>query len=183
MGAEEEKKRKNSMRFRWPDWLKVIGLAFIFAFFITRFVVSATLVEGSSMCETLHDQDRIFVWRFGVSIDSIRRGDIVVFHAPDAPGKDYIKRVIALPNEYVQIADGTVYVNGVKINEPYINTAYTYATMQTEWLVGDNEFFVLGDNRERGASKDSRILGPISADALLGHAVFRFFPFHSFGGI
>lgn len=166
--------------FHLIDGLKIFFMALIIAFFITQFVMNSTLVEGSSMADTLHSGDRLLVMKLGASINQLQRGDIIVF---DAPGEDklYIKRVIAFPNEFVQIEDGLVYINGKRLDEPYISTAYTYTSGPKEWYVQEGELFVLGDNRQRGASKDSRVFGPIKGKSLEGHAVFRYYPLDKMG--
>lgn len=165
------------------DWVKTILGAIVIAFLLTQFVFSATTVKGRSMEDTLHNNDQLFVWKLGVDGEGLSRGDIIVFHAPDANKEDYIKRVIAFPHEYVQIKDGLVYINGERLEEPYINTAYTHTLLTTEWYVGEGEVFVLGDNRMEGASRDSRIFGPIAFDSIVGRAFFRFYPWSDLGGI
>lgn len=180
---EGAKRTKRGERFDLKDWLKVIGVAVVIAFLITRFVVSTTLVDGSSMQETLHDGDKLVVLRFGLSPKELRRGDIIVFHAPDGSGKDYIKRVVGFPNEYVEIEDGLVYINGKRLEERYINTAYTHTHGDSHWYVQEGELFVLGDNRLEGASKDSRVFGPIRAQSVIGKTVFRYYPFSKAGEI
>lgn len=176
IAKRERKKHKKSDDFKIKDWVKIIGSAFVIAFLITQFVFSATVVDGNSMQDTLQHHDRLFIRKLGVSVDTLKRGDIIVFHAPDDNGKDYIKRVVAFPNEYVQIENGMVYINGKRLEEPYINTQYTHITDEKEWYVGENELFVLGDNRIEGMSKDSRYFGPIKGDSIVGKAFFRFFP-------
>jgi len=181
---KERSRRSNRReRFDLKDWLKVIGIAVVIAFFITRFIASTTLVDGDSMRETLHDGDKLVVLRFGLSPEKLQRGDVIVFHAPDGSGRDYIKRVIAFPNEYVEIEDGLVYINGKRIEEPYINTAYTHTHGDDHWYVQEGELFVLGDNRLEGASKDSRVFGPIPAGSVIGRAAFRYYPFSKAGEI
>lgn len=133
------------------------------------------------MEETLHNGDRLFVFKQGITAEGLKRGDVVVFHSPDE-NRDYIKRVVALPDEYVQIEDGMVYINGKRLEEPYINTSFTHVRENTEWLVGKDELFVLGDNRKQGASRDSRYFGTIPLRSVVGRAVFRYFPFNAFGG-
>lgn len=176
-------KRKRRRGVRLWDFVRVIALAGVLAILITTFVLNATLVEGDSMNETLHDQDRLFVNKFLVSAEDVKRGDIVVFRAPDDESRDYIKRVVGLPNEFVQIVDGKVFVNGERILEGYINTEYTHTSGTTEWLLGKDEIFVLGDNRIDGESKDSRVLGPIKSDKIIGIAFFRFYPWDQSGNL
>lgn len=179
----EKVARKKQEEVGWLDWLKVIGSAIVIAFFISTFIVSSTVVEGRSMQNTLHNGDRLFVMKLGSSLSDLKRGEIVVFHAPDAKNMDYIKRIVALPGEYVQIENGLVYVNGKRLEENYINTTYTHTGDQKEWVVGEKQIFVLGDNRQKGASKDSRVFGPIDASRIIGHAAFRYYPFTAMGGL
>lgn len=179
---QRRQKKDRGEDFSIYELLKIVLSAIVIAFLITQFFVSSTVVEGTSMLETLHDGDRLFVMKQGIRVDQLNRGDVVVFHAPDE-NRDYIKRVIAFPGEFVQIADGLVYINGKRLDEPYINTEKTEVGPTNEWLVEEGRLFVLGDNRMEGASKDSRIFGTIAADAVVGRAAFRYFPFDQIGGI
>ncbi len=162
--------------------LKILASALLVAFLITKFLVSATRVEGSSMLDTLHSGDRLLVFKPGSDVDNLERGDIIVFRPP-GENRFYIKRVIGLPNEYVQIDNGSVFVNGKRLEEDYVNSDYTYTGDKAEWLIGEGEVFVLGDNRKEGASKDSRVFGPIKGNTIEGHASFRYYPFGSIGPI
>lgn len=184
MRSDQQKTSSDKLkRIELFDWFKVIIFAVAIAFFTTQFIFSATSVDGTSMENTLHDEDRLFVWKLGTSGQSLKRGDIIVFHAPDNPEVDYIKRVVAFPHEYVQIEDGLVYINGKRLDEPYINTAYTHTIDASEWYIDENELFVLGDNRVEGASRDSRTFGPIQMDSIVGCAFFRFYPWSNMGGL
>lgn len=177
-----KKANKKNDKLSFFDVVRILIIALVIAYFITHYIVSSTQVEGTSMENTLNNADRIFIQKAGVSEKTLKRGDIIVFQAPDE-NLDYIKRVIAFPNEYVQIENGQVYINGTRLNEPYINTDYTHTSDQTEWLVGEGEIFVMGDNRIPGASKDSRSFGPIPVKSILGRAFFRYFPLDSIGGL
>lgn len=181
--GRKTKGKKSGLRSSLIEWGTIFLIAIVISFGISHFLLSPTVVEGHSMENTLHNQDRVLVWKLGVSVDSLKHGDIIVFHSPDDPSRDYIKRVIALPHEYVEIENGDVYVNGKRCEEDYINTKETEAVGATAWSVGENEVFVLGDNRNPGASRDSRYFGPIAADSIIGKAVFRFFPFQNMGGL
>lgn len=175
-------KRRKKAEFQGKDFLKIVLSALVIAFLITRFLLASTMVEGTSMQDTLQHGDRLFVLKVGLNAKRLKRGDIVVFHAPDEK-KDYIKRVIAFPHEYVQIENGLVYINGKRLEEPYIKSDFTHTGEESEWLVGEGEYFVLGDNRLEGASKDSRVFGCISQGSLVGKAIFRYFPFDDVGGL
>lgn len=166
------------------EWFVMCIVAIVIALLIKHFVFSVTLVQGDSMNPTLHTDDRLIVNRIGFMVDKIQYGDIVEIHAPDDPGKDYIKRVIALPSDTVEIRDHNVYVNGEKISEDYISTDETLlSTDKNSWVLMEDEYFVLGDNRLPGASKDSRVFGPIRRELIVGIAVFRFWPFDGFGTV
>lgn len=176
-------KGKKEQELSLRDGVKIVFIAILISLFITRFIVSSTTVDGHSMEDSLKNNDRLIVWKFSIDIKDLSRGDIVVFHAPDDEKKDYIKRVIAFPNEYVQIEDGLVYINGERLEERYINTPFTYTSLEKEWFVKEGELFVMGDNRLEGASRDSRTFGAIKQDSLVGKAIFRFFPWTRMGGI
>jgi len=115
-----------------------------------------------------------------------QRGDIIILRPPTDNSKDFIKRVIALPGERVLIRSGVVFINGRKLDEPYLPEAWI---MYTDWpgnnpngqVMGPNQYFVMGDNRNR--SQDSRIFGPITRDRIDGRAWFRIWPLDHFGGI
>ncbi len=108
-----------------------------------------------------------------------RRGDVIVFRAPQDPSRDFIKRVIGVPGDKVRVADRAVYVNGVRLDEPYISAApdYTYK----EQVVPAGAYFVLGDNRNN--SSDSHLWGFVPAENIIGQAVLRYWPSSDFGGV
>lgn len=182
MERQRNKSREKKKHAEARSGIKIILSALVIAFLITRFLISSTVVEGNSMLESLHQGDRLFVLKQGIAIKDLKRGDIIVFHAPDE-NRDYIKRIIAFPHEYVQIDKGLVYINGKRLEEPYISSDFTHCKEESEWLLGEGELFVMGDNRQEGASKDSRNFGPVKQDAIVGKAVFRYYPFDDFGGI
>ncbi len=160
------------------EWIKSIALAVVIAILIKTFLFNTTYVLGYSMYPTLHERDRLFTNKIVYMIGEPKQGDIVVLKAPDEPDKDYIKRVIGVPGDKVEILDGSVYVNDEKLDEEYISgDAYTYTYDDNLWEVPEGYLFVLGDNRNKGASKDSRYLGLISLDSIKGKASFRYYPF------
>jgi len=167
------------------EWMKSIAIAVIIAVLIKTFLFNTTYVIGYSMYPTLHEKDRLFTNKIAFILGEPKRGDIVVLKAPDEPNKDYIKRVIGIAGDKVEILDGNVYVNGDKLTEDYIEEgSYTYTYDENSWEVKEGYVFVLGDNRSKGASKDSRYLGLISVDDIKGKASYRYFPFDSrFGSL
>jgi signal peptidase I len=165
---------------------EVIVLAIILYFGIS-FAVQAVHVEGLSMYATLDDNDYLIANKIDYRLHPPQRGDIIILRPPTNNSLDFIKRVIALPGERLLIRDGIVYINGHKLDEPYLPEAWTTLNNPPPWSVGDgavippNEYFVMGDNRNR--SQDSRIFGPISRDRIDGRAWFRIWPLNHFGNI
>lgn len=164
---------------------EVVVLAVILYFGIS-FAVQAVHVEGLSMYATLDDNDYLIANKIDYRLHPPQRGDIIILRPPTDNSKDFIKRVIALPGEKLLIRDGAVYINGRKLDEPYLPEAWTtlnnWPANGTDGMVmPPNEYFVMGDNRNR--SQDSRIFGPISRDRIDGKAWFRIWPLDSFGSI
>jgi signal peptidase I len=165
---------------------EVVVLAIILYFGIS-FAVQAVHVEGLSMYATLDDNDYLIANKIDYRLHPPQRGDIIILRPPTDNSKDFIKRVIALPGEKLLIRDGIVYINGHKLDEPYLPEAWTTLNNPAPWSVGDgavipaNDYFVMGDNRNR--SQDSRIFGPISRDRIDGRAWFRIWPLDHFGNI
>src|ERR1700687_5014429 len=151
------------------------------------FAVQTVHVEGLSMFATLDDNDYLIANKIDYRLHAPQRGDIIILRPPTDNSKDFIKRVIALPGERLLIRDGIVYINGHKLDEPYLPEAWTTLNNPAPWSVGDgavipaNEYFVMGDNRNR--SQDSRIFGPIGRDRIDGRAWFRIWPLDHFGNI
>ena len=164
------------------DYSKSICVALIVGVFIRSFIFESTLVSGQSMMPTFNHKDRLIVFKapYKLNLKEFNREDIVVFKAPDKDAL-YIKRIIGLPGDVIKIEDGNVYVNEKIIEEDYIKKdAYTYSENEGKnTIVKNGQLFVLGDNRDLGASKDSRLLGTISEKSVKGKVEVRFFPFNS----
>ena len=156
----------------------------VFALMLTSlavvFIVQPVKVEGTSMLPRLHDGERIFVnkliyydeYRWAPKIE---RGDIVVFWYPNDPSKSYIKRVIGLPGETVEVRAGTVYINGSILEEKYLDPRENVSpASQAPVQVKLNYYFVMGDNRDN--SSDSRIWGLVPKKYIYGKALFRYWP-------
>jgi signal peptidase I len=163
--------------------LRDVVFAGVIAVLIVGFVVQPVRVEGQSMMPKLHDQDRIFVNKFIYPLREwigdkvpIKRGDIVVLLYPDDPSKSYIKRVVGLPGEEVNVENGRLYINGQQIDEPYLDSEYLSAdSMPGSVHVKEHHYFVLGDNRRN--SSDSRYWGLVPEKYIYGKAIFRYYPF------
>ncbi len=159
------------------EWIKSIVTAIIIAVLIKTFVFNSTYVLGNSMYPTLKEKDRLFALRVPLYFSGPSRGDVIVLEAPDNADKDYIKRVIGLEGDTIQIIEGKIYLNGEILEEPYIDVdSFTYIYDKDTWTVEEGQVFVLGDNRLEGASKDSRYFGSISLDSIKGITGFRYYP-------
>lgn len=174
--------KDNQTSQEFLDWIKTILIALVLAFFIKIFVMDATKVEGNSMLNTLHSGDMLFVDKLSQHFKGYEKGDIVIIEAPDNEDTLYIKRIVGLEGDHILIDDGNVYINGEIYNEPYTNTDDTLTTSgENEWIVGEGEYFVMGDNRLPNASNDSRNFGSINEESIVGHAFLRFYPLYYIG--
>ncbi len=160
-------------------WLRdvVISLA-VSAFFII-FLYQPVKVEGTSMMPTLEDQERVFINKFVYKLEPIERGDVIVFRYPRDPAKSYIKRVVAVAGDHVQIRAGVVYVNGHRLHENYVPRMYEDVRSYPDIVVPPHAYFVLGDHRN--LSNDSRDFGPVDEDFIYGKAVFGYWPVEKLG--
>lgn len=154
------------------DALEVIIVAIVIAFVVRGFVIEPFIVDGSSMEPTLHNGERLFVNRFVYRFEKPKRGDIIVFRYPLNWKKDYIKRVVALGGETVEVRLGTVYINNEPLDEPYIRKEGI--SNFRPFRVPEGYVFVMGDNRLN--SEDSRIFGPVSLKSIRGKAWIVWWP-------
>jgi signal peptidase I len=163
------------------EWLRDLMIATVVVAFIVIFLYRPVRVEGVSMMPVLEDQERIFVNTFVYRLESIGRGDIVVFRYPRDPSKSYIKRVIGMAGDRIRIDGGHVYVNDEALDEDYVPPAYTDFRSYPETTVPEHYFFVLGDHRSM--SSDSREFGPVSQSLIYGKAVFGYWPMDKLGRV
>ena len=159
------------------DLLIAIGLALV----IIVFLYQPVKVEGTSMAPLLSDQERIFINKFVYRFEPISRGDVVVFWYPLDRSKSFIKRVVGLPGETVEIRHGALYVNGVPIPEPYVPPQYADVSDFGPLTVARGSYFVMGDHRI--SSNDSRVFGAVSSQYIYGRAVFAYWPVEHFGSL
>ena len=160
-------------------WLRDLVISLAISAFIIVFLYQPVKVEGTSMMPSLDDQERIFVNKFVYRLEPIERGDIVVFRYPRDPSKSFIKRVIGLAGDRIQIDDGRVFVNGKLLDEDYVPQMYSDHRSYPELVVPPNSYFVLGDHRTM--SNDSRDFGPVDAGFIYGKAVFGYWPMDKLG--
>ena len=156
-------------------------MAVLFCFFLINFVAQAFRVQGASMEPLLHDQERIIVNKFLYRFEDIKRGDIVVFWYPRDPSVSFIKRVVGLPGDTVEIRRGALYVNSRRVAEPYVASRFRDDDSYPPTEVKRGYYFVLGDHRN--SSNDSRNWGDVPEKYIYGKAVFCFWPLHRFGPI
>jgi signal peptidase I len=159
--------------------LRDLIFALMFAVLVVVFVVQPVKVEGTSMLPRLHDGERIFVNKLiYYGLPKLSRGDIVVFWPPHDPSKSYIKRIIGLPGETVEVHEGRIRINGRELEEPYLDPQLNLSHMnQQPVIVKDHYYFVMGDNRDN--SSDSRFWGLVPEKYIYGKALFRYWPLSS----
>jgi signal peptidase I len=158
----------------------IVGAAFVLALLIQQFIVKPFYIPSESMEPTLVEGDRVLVNRFIYRFTDPDRGDVVVFHPPTSPGEDFIKRVVAVSGDTVEVKDGKLYVNGEPQEEPYLAESFIQGAFPEE-TVPDGYVFAMGDNRNR--SGDSRVFGPVSLDAILGEGFLIYWPLSKIGGL
>lgn len=174
----ENKNKEGSLM----SWVKTIILAIILALLIRNFLFNTTLVKGESMQPTLHENDRIICLVFPKYFRNFEQGEIVILDAPDGSDYDYIKRVVGVPGDVIDIRYGQVFINGLEIEESYIHDyVETLTHQETHWELGPDEYFVMGDNRNPGKSLDSRSFGPIKKSQIRSIATLQYYPFSQFG--
>ena len=159
------------------DLIVALGLAMV----IIVFFYQPVKVEGTSMAPLLSDQERIFINKFVYHFETIHRGDVVVFWYPLDHSKSFIKRVVGLPGDQVEIRHGDVFINGRELTEPYVPPQFVDFSGYGPMRVPDDEYFVMGDHRV--SSNDSRVFGPVPGDFIYGKAVFAYWPWNHFGSI
>lgn len=162
---------------RTTSWLRETVETIIWAvviFLLLQLVVRNFRILGDSMWPTLETGQYVLVERVSYRFSEPKRGDIVVFEYPRAPQEDFVKRIIGLPDETVEIEGGSVYINGQPLTEPYLHGQRTVAYRPVKVTLGPDEYFVMGDNR--AASSDSRTWGPLPRRNIIGRAWLSYWP-------
>lgn len=183
--------RRSTMENKWIaeilSWLKALLIALVIVLLFRHFLITPSVVKGESMMPNLQDGDRIILSK----ISEINRFDEIAFEAPDT-NDNYVKRVIGLPGDTVEMRNDQLIINGENYEEPYLDEYkevlsegftltedFTLETLTGEEKVPEGKFFVLGDNRQR--SKDSRMFGFIDEETVIGDVKFRIWPIQSIG--
>ena len=163
------------------SWTRDLAVALGLALVIIIFLYQPVKVEGTSMAPLLSDQERIFINKFVYRFEPIERGDVVVFWYPLDRSKSFIKRVVALPGETVELRAGRLYVSGKELTEPYVPSSYLDGANYPPLTIPVDSFFVMGDHRD--SSNDSRVFGPVARQFIYGKAVFAYWPVDHFGSL
>jgi signal peptidase I len=163
--------------------LRDVAISVVLAVVLIVFIYQPVKVEGTSMMPGLTDQERIFInkYEYKLGVGSIERGDLVVFHFPLDRSQSYIKRIVGLPGDSIEIQQGTVYVNGNKLDESYVPDEYRDRVTKPRESVPVNKYFVLGDHRS--SSNDSRVWGFVDRSDIYGKAVFVYWPLDKIGRV
>ena len=156
------------------EWTLTIVIPVVAALLIHQYLFTFARVDGDSMLDTLHENNIMGVSRLHYRLNEPQRGEIITCNYPGEGSKLFVKRIIGLPGETVELRAGTVYINGEPIDEPYLTrvSGDDFGPYQ----VGEDEVFVMGDNRP--VSRDSRSVGAISLDDLYGRVLFVAYPFN-----
>jgi signal peptidase I len=173
--------RRRTIAAALAGWARDLTVSVVIASVVILFIYQPVKVEGTSMMPSLADQERIFINKFTYRLgwDGVDRGDLVVFRAPGDSSVSFIKRVIGLPGDTVEVRGGTVWLNGEPLEEPYVPEAYRDRRSSVPVTVGEDSYYVLGDHRS--SSSDSRTWGPVPRSQVFGKAVFVYWPLDRIG--
>lgn len=170
-----------------PGFINETLRTLLFVFVVTvlfDMAIPRSLVDGRSMQPTFVDGERLIVSRLNYMFELPERGDIVVFNSmnPAEVGVMLIKRVIGIPGDTIEFRDQQLFINGVLVNEPYIQEVCSRSSCRDNtWQLGDDEYFAMGDNRN--ASHDSRAFGVVPISHIVGRVIFRYWPINRIGPI
>lgn len=177
--SSDPHENKKSLWHDIGEWLRVIIIALVISLPIRFFIAEPFVVNGASMDPTFATGQFLIVDRLSYRFESPARGDIIIFKYPNNPSVYYIKRIIGLPGETIEIKNGKISIinsenpDGLAIKEPYIDPIHQSKDSLIKKL-GSSEYYVMGDNRAE--SSDSRIWGPLEEDLIIGRPVLRLFP-------
>ncbi|WP_173916500.1 signal peptidase I [Halobacillus sp. Marseille-Q1614] len=179
------------MKKQWFEWVKAFAIAAVLAVIVRVFLFAPVIVEGPSMMPNLHNGEHLIVSKINYTLGEPERFDVAVFHATDQ--QDYIKRIIGLPGEEVAVQNDQLYIDGEVVEEPYLDEQkqsippgqdltddFTIEQLPGGHLtVPEGHVLVLGDNRDN--STDSRSIGMVSYEQLVGESLFTYWPLDKIG--
>ncbi len=177
---KKEQKKRSKLSYA-VEFIIYIALILLCVFWVPEHVIQRTVVKGESMEETLHEGESLLVNK--LSFYEPSRYDIIVFY-PQGEEVDeyYVKRIYGLPGETIQITGNDIYINGEKIEDNYAKNAMDDSGIAEEPLtLADDEYFVLGDNREVSLDSRDPDVGPVKEKNIAGHVVLRIWPLSKFG--
>lgn len=184
VGNEEEPLEEKKPSELW-EWTKSIGTALVIVLIIHFFIFNLSTVKGQSMEPTLVDGEWLFINKIGYIIGGPDRGDIVILKDPNNNlgfREFLVKRIVGLPGETVEVSNGKLYIESIEQNEPFTNVDIEDGNYGPV-VIPEGEFFVMGDNRHRMASTDSRIFGFVPEKLIKGKAQFVMWPVDKIGGL
>jgi len=172
-------KNKKNIFKELLGYIIVAIIAVVVSIGLRIFVIEPFIVPTPSMSPTLLVGDRVIVNKLEYKFKPVKRGDIVAIYSP-LEKKNLVKRVIGLEGEVISFSpDGEVFINGEEIQEPYLPENFTASYDDSEYEINENEYFVMGDNRNNSA--DSRVFGPISSEKIFGKVIFIYGPLSRIG--
>ena len=175
------RRKRHTYFFNARYWLRDLILSICIALAIILFLYQPVQVEGTSMMPRLGAHQRLLVNKFLYKFEPIARGDIVVFRFPGDPSKSYIKRVVGLPGDRVEIQEGRVIIDNKVLREPYLAPGHGDRRSYSMIQIPPGHYYVMGDHRD--SSHDSRQWGTVHQSSIYGKAVFCYWPFESFGSV
>ncbi len=181
---EKAKEKKSGLMYEILDWVVYIIIVVVSTTLLVNYVAQRTQVSGSSMEPMLQSGDNLIVDKLSYRFKDPERFDIIVFPYKYEENTYYIKRIIGLPGESVQIIDHEIYIDGEVLEEDYGREPMEYAGLAVEKIIlGSDEYFVLGDNRNNSSDSRDPSVGVLTRDDLLGRAWLRLWPLSSVGVI
>jgi signal peptidase I len=169
------------LRRELRSWTRDLAIALGLAIVVMIFLYQPVKVEGTSMYPLLSDQERIFINKFVYRFEPIERGDVIVFWYPLDRSKSFIKRVVGLPGETIEVRTGHVYINGEELADQYVPAGYLDGFNSPPHRIAADSYFVMGDHRD--SSNDSRVFGSVPRQFIYGKAVFAYWPVDHFGSL
>ncbi len=169
---------------RWSGFREVLDLIVLIGaiYALVNLATVRFIVDGPSMLPNFEDGQFLIVSRINYLVGDPERGDVIVFHYPGNTEEDYIKRVIGVPGDVVEIRDTFVYVNDEPLDETYINEPCTdNRCPDNQWELGEDQFFVMGDNRNRSSDSRSASVGLVQREFIVGEVMIRYWPPEDWG--